>query len=118
MIDITFYYKGKNDSGVLNFIGYELLGHAGFAEYGKDIVCAAVSTLSLNTANAINELTDNKVIITYKDDGYLKLIAKDGFDSKGDLLMQTFHLGISNTYEDYKNELNENEFINIKFEEV
>lgn len=34
-----------------------LSGHAGFAEEGSDIVCAAVSVLVLNTINAIEAFT-------------------------------------------------------------
>ena len=32
-------------------------GHAGYAEHGKDIICAAVSTLYLHLMNSIAELT-------------------------------------------------------------
>lgn len=33
-------------------------GHAGYAESGKDIICAAVSTLYLHLMNSITELTN------------------------------------------------------------
>ncbi len=36
-----------------NHIGFELSGHALFAEHGKDIVCASISILAINTVNAI-----------------------------------------------------------------
>ena len=51
-----------------------ILGHAMYDEYGKDIVCASVSTLVISTVNnilSINNKTikveqdDNKVIIEY-----------------------------------------------------
>lgn len=42
-------------------------GHAGFADYGKDIVCASVSTAINTTVNAILRINDKA--ITYKDDG-------------------------------------------------
>ena len=32
---------------------FEISGHAGWAEKGEDIVCAAISTLSITTVNAI-----------------------------------------------------------------
>ena len=32
---------------------FEISGHAGYAPHGEDIVCAAVTILSLNTVNAI-----------------------------------------------------------------
>jgi len=119
MIKITFYHKGKQADGSLNLVGFESRDHAGYSEHGTDIVCAAVSMLTLNTVNAIDELTDNDVYITFHEDGYLKLMAKKTLDSDGYLLMQAYLLSIRNTYEEYFNDdLNENEFINIKFEEV
>jgi len=43
----------KNSDG--DICGFEMDGHAGFAEYGQDIVCAALSMLSINTINSIAE---------------------------------------------------------------
>ncbi len=34
-------------------------GHAGFDKAGKDIVCSAISMLTLNTINALEKLTDD-----------------------------------------------------------
>ena len=34
-------------------------GHAGYAEPGQDIVCAAVSALVINTINAIEAFTED-----------------------------------------------------------
>jgi len=42
-------------------------GHAGFAEYGKDIVCAACSSLVVACVNDM--LTVNEKSVTYQDDG-------------------------------------------------
>lgn len=46
----------RNKEGCISKVS--LSGHAGFAEEGSDIVCAAVSMLVLNTVNAIEEFTD------------------------------------------------------------
>lgn len=57
MITATFE---KNDG---KFSGYSLSGHALFNDYGKDIVCAAVSALYTTTTNALTdyvELTELK----------------------------------------------------------
>jgi len=118
MITVKLFHK-LNDNPDLKkfFLGFEISGHAGFANHGKDIVCAAVSVLSINTANALSELTNNKINIQMNEDGYLKVIAKE-LDSYGELLLDAFVLSILNTYNDYLNEDNKNEFINIKFEEV
>jgi len=118
MITVKLIHK-LNDNPDLKkfFIGFEISGHAGYAHHGEDIVCAAVSVLSLNTANALSELTSNQVDIQMNEDGYLQVMAKE-LDSYGELLLDAFALGILNIYNDYSNEDNKNEFINIKFEEV
>jgi len=118
MITVKLFTK-LNDKPDLKkvYLGFEISGHAGFANHGEDIVCAAVSVLSINTANALTELTSNTVSIQMNEDGYLKVLAKE-LDSYGELLLDAFALGIINTYNDYLNEDNNNEFINIKFEEV
>ena len=50
MIDIT-----KKDSLIT------ITGHAGYAEPGKDIVCAAVSALTQAFIASIEELTQDKI---------------------------------------------------------
>ena len=37
--------------------GIEINGHAGYAEYGQDVLCAAVSALALNMANSVEAFT-------------------------------------------------------------
>ena len=44
-----------------------ITGHANFNEYGKDIVCAAVSSIVTTSVNDI--YTVNNKAITYSDDG-------------------------------------------------
>lgn len=45
-------------------------GHAKYDEYGKDIVCASVSSIAITTINAIVKI--NKNSIQYKEEnGYL-----------------------------------------------
>ena len=60
----------KND---LDIICVECSNHTGFAEYGKDIVCAGVSTLTQNAANSIQKLTNvkNNLVID-ENKGFLK----------------------------------------------
>ena len=42
------------DNGIA---GFEVEGHAGYAKAGRDIVCAGVSSVTVGTVNAIEELT-------------------------------------------------------------
>jgi len=53
-------------------------GHAGFADYGKDIVCASVSSIVVASANDM--FIVNEKAISYDDDGkqvIIKLLEQD-----------------------------------------
>lgn len=59
--------------------GFEIEGHAGYAEYGKDVVCAAVSALAYTAVGAISEMTK---IVTYdQSDGYMKCVVPKSISS-------------------------------------
>ena len=47
-------------------------GHAMYADYGKDIVCASFSTMIITTINAILEIDDKA--ISYTDTNNLEII--------------------------------------------
>ncbi len=49
----------------------KITGHANFADYGKDIVCASVSSIAITTVNALLSL--NKDIKYVSKDGYLDI---------------------------------------------
>ena len=51
MIRVTLF---KSPGG--NITGFSCKGHAGYAEEGSDIVCAAVSALSITCANALQSV--------------------------------------------------------------
>ena len=52
-------------------------GHASYLEYGKDIVCASVSSIAITSINAMLRFDSNS--IKYEDkDGYIKVeVLKD-----------------------------------------
>lgn len=62
-------------SGKIN-IGFECTGHAGYAQQGQDIVCAAVSSAAYLTANTITESFGAKAEISV-DDGYMSLVLSE-----------------------------------------
>ena len=57
-------------------------GHAGYADYGNDIVCASFSTMVITTINAILEIDENA--ISYTDSNNLEIIniKKDNITNK------------------------------------
>ena len=60
---VTFY---KRSDGAL--IGYRAEGHAGYAEAGEDIVCAAVSALTQSILNGIRNVLGAPVMFEVDDD--------------------------------------------------
>ena len=65
---IKVKYKKKNY--ITNII---IKGHANFDDYGKDIVCASVSSVVLNTINIIL-LINEDIISVNQVDGYINII--------------------------------------------
>ncbi|MBQ8234598.1 MAG: ribosomal-processing cysteine protease Prp [Bacilli bacterium] len=47
-------------------------GHANYAEYGNDIVCASVSSIAITTINAILRFDSNNISYIEKE-GYLEI---------------------------------------------
>ncbi len=96
MITIKIY--GKNDC----FCGFEISGHAGYSEHGKDIVCASVSVLAINTVNSIEQFTNDRFELKESPDGsgYLYFyINNPSYESE--LLLNSFVIGVSAIYENY-----------------
>ena len=50
-------------------------GHANYKEYGNDIVCASVSSISITTVNALLSI-DEDCIEYEENDGYLNIKIK------------------------------------------
>lgn len=92
-----------------NIRQYDIKGHANFAPFGEDIVCAAISVLSQTTLMGLVEVLQLKEKeIYYKIDdntGYLNVelkAIKDETDLKNSqILLKTFRLGIESIRESY-----------------
>ena len=96
------------------FKGFECNGHAGFADYGKDVVCSAISVLTINTINSIDQLTGDQIAVS--EDGSAGIISChfiNDISEKTDLLMQSFELGVNSIYKQYGKK-----YLNIKIKEV
>ena len=87
-------------------------GHAGYAEEGYDIICAAVSVLSVNLVNSIEEFTEDGMDVT-SGDGLIELRLDGELSQEGQLLMRSYILGIQSVQKTYGNE-----YIELVFKEV
>lgn len=61
----------RNDAG--HIVSFEVTGHAEAGPYGSDVVCAAVSALTISTVNGIDALAGFEPIVETNEDesGYL-----------------------------------------------
>ncbi len=71
----------------------EVKGHAGYAPVGQDIVCAAISALSLGLVHSLEALTSDK--ISYEiSSGYIE-IKYENLSECGQLLIDSFFITAS-----------------------
>ena len=75
---IKIQIKRKNGNIVL----FSLNGHAGFAEFGKDIVCAGVSSILTTTVNAILMFDESSIEIEDKKDFIIRVKKEDEITEK------------------------------------
>ena len=56
----------SKENGIINKI--TMTGHARYADYGKDIVCAAASSIVITSVNAILKYNEDAIIVNQDDD--------------------------------------------------
>ncbi|MDO4902974.1 MAG: ribosomal-processing cysteine protease Prp [Limosilactobacillus sp.] len=81
---------------------FEITGHADAGPYGQDIVCSAVSALSISTINALEHLVHVKpqVEADNQNGGLLKVTAL-GVDHDSQLLLNALVNGLIDIQESY-----------------
>ncbi|MHC9532544.1 ribosomal-processing cysteine protease Prp [Dellaglioa sp. L3N] len=96
----------RRDAKIID--AFEITGHADSGEYGQDIVCAAVSVLTINTINSLTELAKmNPEVLMDEENGGLmkvKLLESEIVNSTGQLFLESLVLGlqsIEQNYQDY-----------------
>ncbi len=97
MVSVIAVKNRKNE-----YVGFTCSGHAGYDEHGRDIVCAALSMLVINTVNAIDALTDCRMTVTTDEtDGEIEVIFPDAASKDAGLLIEAMLLGIRGVIEEY-----------------
>lgn len=108
MIRITIF---KDAEGC--YTGFRCDGHAGYADEGADIVCSAVSAVTIGCCNAIEKLTQD--VMTVESEGGKGLLAADfpdGLSHDGSLLMDAMSLTLKDIADEYSG------YIEFHIEEV
>ena len=113
MIKVTFF---KRD-GI--YYGFRETGHAGFDDAGKDIVCAAVSAMTMLVINAIEVSYNSNVEYSIDEDTAdievkaLGALPENSEDEKTQYaisgLIQAYFLQLMDMLEDYDDYLDVNE---------
>ena len=99
------------------YLGFTCLGHAGHAQAAhtdRDVVCAAVSVLVINTLNALDTLTEVKMQVDSDEtEGLIQCQFESGLEEKAKVLMDAMVLGLKSISKEYGTR-----FCKLKFEEV
>ena len=92
----------RRDGG--RIAGYRVEGHAGWAESGSDIVCAAVSALTIAAANGLDRLA-GAVSKSESSEGRLEVVLKGGIGGKAEVkakaILETMLGGLRDIREEY-----------------
>ncbi|MDD3279608.1 MAG: ribosomal-processing cysteine protease Prp [Lachnospiraceae bacterium] len=110
MTRVTFYQNSDQE-----YMGFLTENHAGYADAGEDIVCAAISALVTNTVNSMEAFTEDDFAVDVDEEhASIKLMMQEHPSKEAELLLKSLSLGLQGIEEDkiYS------EFIDIIFEEV
>lgn len=109
MITVTFH---KTKSG--DYKDFICCGHAGFDAYGKDIVCASVSVLVINTVNSLEKITQEKIVVdTDEEKGLIACKFPEPLQETSKVLIDSLVLGLTHIAKQYGEK-----YCKLKFEEV
>ncbi len=85
MITVTFCEKDDR------LTGFQISGHSGYAEQGADIVCAAVSSAAILTANTATEVLHLQADVK-EEDGFMHFQTEPADVNAAQPLLQGFKL--------------------------
>ncbi len=93
---------------------FQVAGHAEYAESGQDIVCSAVSALTITTINAMEAYTSQPFeVFQDEEDGVITVNFLEDLDHDAALLMNSLILGLKTIENEYNGE-----YIHVDFREV
>ena len=98
MINIKIFEK----SNII--LGIECSGHSGYAEFGSDIVCSAVSSIVGSCLLGLTKVLGAPLLHKQDDkNAYFKLMLKENYqDEKVQVLLKTTKLSLQEIANDYK----------------
>lgn len=82
--------------------GITVDGHAGYAETGKDIICAAVSVLAQGLVHSVEALTEDEISY-HIEEGHMDIKYRN-LSEQGKLLIDSFFIAVSDIQRAYGKE--------------
>lgn len=106
----------KNKNNIPCF--FKIEGHSGYAESGRDIVCASISLLAFTMINSMDEYTKDNIDYSVDEKTTcitidLPTIRDDKASSELIVLAKTLYLGITQVKEEYGHK-----YISVKEEKL
>lgn len=91
------------------------MGHAGYARAGgPDILCAAISALTIGTVNALEQLAGERVVVRENaEEGFLRCDFESVLQEKSNFLVDSMVFSLENMSREYGRR-----YLQVKFEEV
>ena len=103
------FYKNSNQT----VIGFRIKGHAGYAKYNNDIVCAAVSALVTSTVNSIEVHSKTKFKCEQGESGFIQFKFVEESDEIGNVLIHTLEMALVGIRDSYGEK-----FLQVHYKEV
>ena len=91
----------------------EAFDHAEYDDYGKDIVCSAVSVLIINTANSLEKFTDDLILAETHEDGTTEILLNEHPSKEAALLLDSLVLGLEGIQNQYGKK-----YLSVDYKEV
>lgn len=82
---------------------FKVEGHAGFAPSGRDIVCAAVSSLVIGTVNGLSQLTDAEFDAEVNE-GVVEMTIQES-TAYSNILLRSMVMSLEGIQEEYSDNL-------------
>lgn len=96
------------------YAGFTCQGHAGYDKKGQDVVCAALSILTINTLNSLEQLTHARMEVTSDEKtGVISCRFTDRLAEGERLLMDSYLMGCQQVFQNYGSK-----FVELEFKEV
>lgn len=93
MININLLIDKKDE-----IVGFEIEGHANYDEYGKDLVCSAVTILAYSCVNSLDKYADD---VNFSDNEIIMTVSISSPNRDTDVIFNYFKTGIETLLGNY-----------------